>query len=325
MRISRRAALGGLAAAAVAGRAAADTWPSETISWVVPFTPGGVNDAFARPLAARVGEALGRAVIIDNRSGAGGTLGAAIAARAPADGHTMLIANTTHTYAPMIYPQAGFDLLRDFAPISAFARLQQALVVNPAVLDIADLQQFIDVARRKPGSIDIASSGVGTVPNLAIELLELRAGIELHHTPYRGSGPAIQDLLSGHVAAIFNPVANLLDHVRAGKLRVLAVAGRRREPALPDVPTMHEAGLADFRAVVWIGLFANKQTPEPILDRMHQLVQAALESDDIRRAWANQGAKVEPESRADFARFVDQEVARWQRIAKATEIDVDGS
>ena len=323
MQLKRRAALGGLMAAGVGRVAKANAWPSDAVTWIVPFAAGGVNDAFARPIAAQVGPALGQPVIVDNRSGAGGTLGAALAARAPADGYTMLVANTAHTYAPLIYPQAGFDLVRDFAPISAFARVQQALVINPAVLDVATLQQFIEVARQKPGSIDIGSSGVGTVNHLAISLLEDRADITLTHMPYRGSGPAIQDLLGGHIAAIFNPVANLIDHVRNGKLRVLGIAGRRREAMLPDVPTMHEAGLTDFRAVAWVGLFAGRRTPPEILERMHAAVQDALASDAIKQAWDDQGAKVELESRADFVRFVGQDVERWKRIAQAAEIDMD--
>ncbi len=303
--------------------AKADVWPSAPVTWIVPFSAGGVNDVFARPVAAQVGATLGQAVIVDNRSGAGGTLGAAIAAHAPADGYTMLVGNTAHTYASLIYPESGFDLMRDFAPISAFARVPQALVINPTVLGVLNLRQFIEVARKKPNSIDVGSAGIGTVNHLAIELLEDRAKIQLNHVPYRGSAPAIQDLLAGHVAAIFNPVANLIEYARSGKLRVLGIAGRRREPILPDVPTMQEAGLAAFHASAWVGLFARKQTPAEILDRSHAAVQTALGVETTRIAWAEQGAKVELESRADFARFVAQEVERWQRIAKAVSIEMD--
>lgn len=323
MRLGRRAALGGLATAGLAAPAASQAWPAKTVTWIVPFSAGGVNDVFARPIAAHVGQAVGQSVVVDNRSGAGGTLGAAVAARAAPDGYTCLIANTAHTYAPLIYPQAGFDLLRDFAPVSAFARVNQALVVNPAVLPVGTLREFIELARQKPDSIDIASAGLGTVPHLAIELLEARLNIRLNHTPYRGSGPALMDLLSGTVGAMFNPVANLMEYVRTGKLRVLAVAGRRREPMLPDVPTMDEAGLSDFRAIAWVGLFAPRATPAPVLDRLHGAVQAALEAENVKRVWADQGARVEHESRADFAAFVGREVERWARITKATAIEMD--
>jgi tripartite-type tricarboxylate transporter receptor subunit TctC len=323
MQLGRRAALGGLMATAPGSGARAQAWPSDAMTWIVPSAPGGVNDTFARPVAAHVAATLGQPVVIENKSGAGGTIGAAIAARAPGDGYTMLIANTAHTYAPLIYPQAGFELLRDFAPISAFARVQNALVVNPAVLDVATLQQFIELAKRKPGSIDVGSPGVGSVNHLAIELLEDRAGIQLNHMPYRGSGPAIQDLVGGQIAAIFNPVANLMGYLRSGKLRVLGIAGRRREAMLPDVPTLDEAGLKDFRAVAWTGLFAPKKTPDAVLDRMHGAVQAALVREVTRAVWADQGAKVEPESRAEFASFVGREVERWKVIARAAEIEVE--
>ena len=322
LKLSRFAWLA-LAAWLLPAAAAAHDFPNRAIKLIVPFPAGGPADTIARIYGERMQAILGQPVVVDNRSGAGGTLGAAIVARAPADGYTLLVGNTAHTYAPVVYPQAGFDLRRDFAPVSAFARVNQALVVNPAVLPVTNLRQFIELARKRPGSIDIASAGLGTVQHLAIELLEARVKIRLNHTPYRGSGPALIDLLSGTVGAIFNPVANLLGYVRAGKLRVLAVAGRRREPVLPDVPTMDEAGIPDFRAIAWIGLFAPRRTPTPILDRLHGAVQAALGADDVKRVWAEQGARVELESRADFAGFVGREVERWSRLAKATEIDMD--
>lgn len=321
--LGRRAALGGLGALSATSFAGADTWPTQPITWIVPFAAGGVNDGFARPVAAHVSATLDQSVVVDNRSGAGGTLGAAIVSRARADGYTMLIGNTAHTYASLIYPASGFDLRHDLEPISAFARVPQALVINPAVLDVTTLEQFIDVVGRQPNSINIGSSGIGTVNHLAIELLEDRANIQLNHIPYRGSAPAIQDLLSGQVAGIFNPVANLMSHVRSGTLRVLGIAARRRESILPDVPTMDEAGLTDFRAIAWTGLFARKGTPTSILDRIHAAVDAALLSDGIRQSWEEQGAKVEPESRADFSLFVDQEIVRWRRIARAVAIEMD--
>jgi tripartite-type tricarboxylate transporter receptor subunit TctC len=289
----------------------------------VPFPAGGPTDVFARPIAASASATLGQSIVIDNRAGAGGTIGAAQAAHAPADGYTMLVANTPHTYAPAIYPQAGFDLARDFTPISALARSPTALVVNSAKLDVASLAQFIEVAKRKPGSIEIGSPGLGTVPHLAIALLQSRAGIEVHHVPYRGGAPALQDLLAGQIVATFGSVSTLVPYVNAGKLRPLAIAGRRREPLLPNVPTFGEAGLKDFRAGSWFGLFAPKRTPTVILDRMHAAVQGALGSDELKRVWVEQAAKVELEGRADFSRFVEQEIVRWNRIAKAANIQLE--
>jgi tripartite-type tricarboxylate transporter receptor subunit TctC len=323
IRLGRRAAWGGMMATSVAGAARGAGWPDKTVTWILPFSAGGAADVFARPVAAQAGATLGQSIVNDNRTGAGGTLAAAIVARAPADGYTMLVGYTGHTYAPLIYPKAQFDLARDFAPICALGRVPQALVVNPEKIDAGTLQQFIELAKRKPGSINFASAGLGTVPHLALELLQTRAGIRVHHVPYRGSGPALQDLLGGQVEAMFGPVAAIMGQVKTGKLRVLGIAGRRREPQLPDVPTMDESGLKDFRAIAWYALFAPKKTPDAALDRMHAAVQQALATDEVKAIWLQQGAKVELESRAEFTRFVDQEIVRWGGIAKAANIQLE--
>jgi len=320
--VTRRWTLSGLLALG-SGPARAGEWPEKSITWIVPFPAGGPTDTFTRPLAAEAGKRLGQTIVIDNRSGAGGTVGAAVAAHAAADGYTMLVGYTGFTYAPLIYPKTGFDLVRDFAPISAIDRVQEVLVVNPQRLDVLTLRQFLDIARRKPASIDIASGGIGTVPHLAMEMLGRRAGVKLHHVPYRGGAPALQDLLAGQVAAMFGATGLLAGYVKAGKLRALGVAGRRREPLLPDVPTMQEAGLADFRAVSWDGLFAPRQTPAPILDRVHAAVQAALSTPAIKTLWAEQGGRVDIESRADFTHFVGEETERWGAIVKAADIHLE--
>lgn len=321
--LSRRALTLGGAFSLLVDPVQASTWPNDTVTWIVPAAPGGQADAFARPVAQFVTERLGQSVIVDNRGGAGGTIGATQARNAAADGYTFLVGNTALTYAPVVYPHAGLNVTRDFAPISALARVQSCLIVNPARLDARSVQDFVDRARAAPGTIDMASPGPGTVQHLAIEMLQDRAGIELNHVPYRGGAPALQDLLAGNVAAAFLSISTLLEYVKRGDLRVLGVAGRRREPLLPEVPTMDEAGIKDFRAVLWFGLFAPRQTPPAILDRLHDVVQAALGNERIRSLWQAQAGRVEPESRADFARFVDLEVGRWQRIARAADLQPD--
>ncbi|MGQ3270425.1 Bug family tripartite tricarboxylate transporter substrate binding protein [Hydrogenophaga sp.] len=323
--IARRSLLGGLMAAGAGPMvpARASDWPTRTVSWIVPFPAGGGSDMFSRPIAARVSEAIGESVVIDNRSGAGGTVGTAVAARAAPDGYTMLVGDTGLVYAPTIYPRAGFDFLRDFAPIAAFGRVPYALVINPARIDAANLEAFIEMAKKAPGSIDIGSAGLGTVTHLAIGLFEGRAGIKLTHVPYRGGAPMLQDLLAGQIGAAFVLVSAVAGAVRSGKLRALAVINRRRDVQLPDVPTAHEAGLADFRMTTWFGLFAPIRTPDVVLDRIHAAVQRALGSDEVKRLWAEQGAKVELESRADFANFIDREVERWTRIAKAANVQME--
>ncbi len=290
---------------------------------IVPYPAGGGSDTFARPVAAAMADRFKQSIVIDNRSGAGGTVGAAVAARAPADGYTLLLGDTGLTYAAEIYPKTGFDFGRDFVPVSAVARVPYVLVVNPAKLDVATLADFIASAKKAPGSIDMGSAGLGSVMHLAIGLFEERTGTKLNHVPYRGGAPMLQDLLAGQVAAAFVVAGVVAPHVKAGRLRALGVASRRREPLLPDVPTMDEAGLPDFRATIWFGLFAPRRTPDAILDRLHAATQAALEEEKIRAMWIEQGARVELESRADFARFVAVDSERWSRIAKAANIKME--
>ena len=319
--LSRRTALAGVIAGATAARAGA--WPEKSVSWIVPYPAGGGSDLFARPVAAGLAERLGQPMVIDNRSGAGGTIGTLAAARAPADGYTLLVGDTGLTYAPLVYPKAGFDFGRDFAAVSGLARVPYVLLVNPARLDVGDLAAFIAAARRKPGDIDIGSAGLGSVTHFAIGLFEARAEVKLTHVPYRGGAPMLQDLLAGQVAAAFVLANVAAPHVQSGKLRALAVAGRRREQLMPAVPTMEEAGLPDFRATIWFGLFAPAATPAPLLDRLHGEVQAVLREDKVRKLWAEQGARVESESRADFARFVATDAERWSRIARAANLQME--
>ena len=324
IRIARRSVLGGLLAAGAGTGARASQWPEQTVTWIVPFPAGGGSDLFARPIAAHATSQLGQSMVIDNKSGAGGTVGTAVAARAAADGYTVLVGDTGLTYAPTIYPNAGFDFDRDFAPISAFSRVPYVLVVNPARLNVATLKAFIDAAKKAPGSIDVGSAGIGTITHLAIGLFEGRAGLKLNHVPYRGGAPMLQDLLAGQIAAAFVLISAVAGYVASGKLRALALANRRRdEELLPGVPTAEEAGLPDFRITTWFGLFAPKRTPDAVLDRLHGAVQSALGTANVKSLWREQGARVELESRADFARFVARDTERWSRIAKAANIQME--
>jgi tripartite-type tricarboxylate transporter receptor subunit TctC len=321
--LSRRSTLAGLLALASATGARAADWPDHPITLIVPFPAGGGSDLFARPVAARMAAELGQTIVIDNRSGAGGTIGTAVAGRAAADGYTLLLGDTGLVYAPTIYPKPGFDFVRDFVPIAALARVPYVLAVNPARLDVTTLAAFIAEAKKHPGAIDVGSAGIGTLTHLAIGLFEERTGIRLNHVPYRGGSPMLQDLLAGQIAAAFVVAGALAPHVAEGKLRALAVANRRREPILANVPTMQEAGVKELRIAIWFGLFAPAATPESILDRLHGAAQGALRDPEIRRLWVEQGARVELESRAEFANFVARETERWSRIAKAANIRLE--
>jgi tripartite-type tricarboxylate transporter receptor subunit TctC len=323
MELSKRMLLASLSTAFVAPRVAAEQWPTHPVSWIVPYPAGGGSDTFARPVAAQLAERLGQPMLIDNRAGAAGTLGTAVAARAASDGYTLLVADTGLTYEPVIYSDAGYDFARDFAAISAIARAPYLLVVNPRRLDVATLAAFIASARQRPDAINIGSAGQGSVSHLAIDLLQSQAGIKLTHVPYRGGTPMLQDLVAGHIDAGFVLAGAVASHVQSGPLRALVVANRRREPLLPAVPAAQEAGLPNLRATVWFGLFAPRPTETAILDRLRNAVQAALATPDLQRRWAELGARVEPESRADFARFVVRDTERWTRIARAANIRIE--
>ncbi|HQS16437.1 tripartite tricarboxylate transporter substrate-binding protein [Reyranella sp.] len=322
--LSRRAALGGLLVAGAAGIANAQQWrPPRSMNWIVPFPPGGSNDTFARPVAASVGQRFEKPVVVENRSGAGGTLGGMIVARARPDGCTLLVANSAQSFATVVYPDSGFDLLREFAPVSNIAKVPVGLVVNPAKLDVKDLAAFLAAARKAPDTINIGSSGLGTMPHLAIELLQRRTGIRLTHVPYRGGGPALQDLLSGQLDATFQPLSTIASYVQSGKLRALAVATAKRESVLPEVPTFAEAGVKDFEVSTWYGLFAPVKTQAAALDALHAAVQAALAEPEIKRIWAEQGARIDLESRQAFGDFVKAEVERWSAIARTTGLPME--
>lgn len=323
MTLSRRTALAGALASSLTGPARAADFPSRPMNWIVPFPPGGSNDIFARPIAAFVGQRLGEPVVVDNRGGAGGTIGGMTAARSKPDGCTLLVVNPSLTFASIVYAESGFDLMRDFAPVSGMAQVPVALVVNPEKVDVKDLSGFLALARKQPGVINIGSSGLGTIPHLAIVLLQQRTGIQLTHVPYRGGGPALQDMMAGQIDATFAPLSTVASYVQSGKLRALAVAAQKREAVLPDVPTFGQAGVADFNVSTWYGLFAPKATPAPILDTLHGAVQAALADPGIRHIWAEQGAEPDRQSRQAFTDFVVHEVERWGKIARTVGLPME--
>jgi tripartite-type tricarboxylate transporter receptor subunit TctC len=323
MRVTRRTALFGLLAAAAPGTVRAADFPDRPMNWIVPFPPGGSNDIFARPIAAFVGQRLGQPVVVDNRGGAGGTIGGMIAARAKPDGCTLLVVNPSLTFAATVYPDSGFDLMRDFVAVSGMAQVPVALVINPQKVAVRDLAGFLAAARKSPGEINIGSSGMGTIPHMAIELLQQRTGIKVMHVPYRGGGPALQDMMSGQIDATFTPVSTVASYVQSGRLRALAVAAPHREPALAQVPTFTEAGLPDFNVSTWYGLFAPKATPDGPLDTLHAAVQAALADPTVRHIWQEQGAEPDRQSRQAFAQFVIHEVERWSRIARTVKIPME--
>ena len=305
------------------GPAQAQSWPEKQVTFVVPFAAGGGTDAFARPLAAQLDTQLGKRVLIENRAGAGGTVGASAAAKAAPDGYTFLVGAAHHTIAPSLYPKLDYDIEKDFIPVALIARPPQVVVVNPDKIESKTLKDFIAYVQANPGKVNYGSAGAGTTHHLTGELFKIVTKTNLQHVPYRGAGPAMQDLIAGHVPVVFDGLGTSAGPVRAGQLRALAVAAPKRVAALPDVPTTAEAGLPGFEVSTWYGLFAPKGTPQPIIDRMIKEVRAALQIASIKEAWERNGSDVPDVTGPAFGKMVSSEVERWRKVVNEANVKLD--
>ena len=264
--ISRRHALIAASAACalpLAARAQA-AWPAKPVTLIVPFPAGGGTDAFARPLATQFSKLTGKALVIDNRGGAGGTLGASVAAKAPADGYTLFMGGAHHVVAPSMYPKLDYDIEKDFVPLIQLASVPQVLVVNSKRANTGSYKEFIELIRKNPGKLDYASAGAGSVHHLAGELFKQQTKTSITHIPYRGAGPALQDLISGTVDMAFDGLGSSAGHIKGGRIKALMVAGNKRNPAIPDVPSAAEVGLPAYDVHTWYGLWAPKGTPPEV-------------------------------------------------------------
>jgi len=296
-------------------------WPQKPIMFVVPFAPGGGTDAFARPLAAQLDTQLGQRVLIENKAGAGGTLGASYAAKQPADGYSFLIGAAHHTIAPSIYPKLDYDLENDFIPVIMLARPPHVVSVHPGRIAAKTLTEFIAYTRSNP--VDYASAGAGTTHHLAGEFFMIQAKTKLNHVPYRGAGPAMQDLLAGHVPVMFDGLGSSAPQIAGGTLRGLAIAAPKRVPALPDVPTSAEAGLPGYEVSTWYGIFARKGTPPEAIERMTREVKVAMQLPAIKAAWEKNGSDVPDVSGAEFAKLVSAEVVRWRKVVTEGGVKIE--
>ncbi|TWS95967.1 tripartite tricarboxylate transporter substrate binding protein [Reyranella sp. CPCC 100927] len=325
--MKRRGLLGG--AAAVAGAMAmppvvrAQAWPDKPITWINPFPAGGGTDVFARPLAAKLTEALGQQVLIDNKGGAGGTVGATQAAKARPDGYTFFVGAIHHTIAPSVYKKLEYDLEKDFVPITMVALVPQVVSIHPQRVPVNTLKEFLDYAKANPGKINYASPGAGTAHHLAGELFQIQTKIKLTHVPFRGAGPAMQDLLAGQVDMMFDGMGTSAQPIRTGRLKGLAVATRERVQAFPDIPTALELGIPGWEVSSWYGLWAIKGTPEPIIDRTHAELVKALQHPDLQKIWAEQSAQAGGESRADFAKRIRSETEKWAKVSQEAGVKLD--
>ena len=315
--------LAALALAAFAIPAAAQSYPARPVKIVVPFAAGGAVDLLTRVLADKLGPQLGTTLVVEPVVGAGGNIGSAAVAKAAPDGYTLLMATTgTHTINPGLYKDLPFDAVKDFAPITIIASVPNLLVVNPSV-PAKSVKDLVALAKSEPGKLNFASFGHGTSNHLSGELFKSVAGIEAVHVPYKNAPQAVMDVVGGQVSFAFVNAPLALPQVRAGKLRALAVTGAKRSPAVPDLPTMREAGLSDFVVESWYGLMAPAGTPEPVLRKIRDATLAVLARADVQQAFANQGADVETSTPEDFARTIASEKARWAEVIRKSGAKID--
>ncbi|MBA3504909.1 MAG: tripartite tricarboxylate transporter substrate binding protein [Betaproteobacteria bacterium] len=319
--IATAVALAALSATPFAGAQA--TYPTKPIRIVVPFPAGGTTDILARAVAQRLSETLGQPAVVDNRPGAGGNIGAELVAKAPADGHTLLMGTVgTHAINASLYSKMPYDHVRDFAPIILVAGVPNVLVVHPSV-PVGSVKELIAYAKANPGKLNFASSGSGTSIHLAGELFKTMAGVQMAHVPYKGSAPAVTDLLGGQVQLMFDNLPSALPHIKAGKLKALAVTSATRAAALPDVPTIAESGLAGFDATSWFGLLAPAGTPQPIIARLNNEVAKWLASAEAKEKMAGLGANTAGHSTDEFVRHIAAETSKWAKVVKESGAKVD--
>ncbi|MDO5290421.1 MAG: tripartite tricarboxylate transporter substrate binding protein [Pseudomonadota bacterium] len=325
--VRRRHALAGAAllglACTLPGAALAQAWPAKPITIVVPFSAGGTTDILARILGKGLEGELGQPVVIDNKAGAGGNIGAQAAARAAPDGYTLLMGTVgTHAINQALYRSLPYSPLGDFAPISRVAMVPNLLVAHPT-RPYKTVKELIDYAKANPGKVNFASSGNGTSIHLSAELFKTMAQVNMTHVPYKGSAPAVADLLAGQVDIMFDNLPSVMQHVKAGKLRPIAVTSDKRPAELPEVPTIAEAGVPGYNATSWFGLFTHRKTPPEVVQRLSAAVTKLLAQPDIARQMAEQGAAAHPETPAQFESFIQAEVRKWGEVVKASGAKVD--
>jgi tripartite-type tricarboxylate transporter receptor subunit TctC len=311
-----------LAALAAQAHAQAGDYPNRPIKVIVPFSPGGAVDGPMRAIAQELGKRLKQQVVIDNRPGAGATIGSEAVAKSPADGYTLLLASQTNAIAASLYPKLSFNPIDDFVAISLLGREPGVLMVHPS-MPAKSVAELIALAKSRPGELNYASSGNGSGQHLFAAMFASMAGIKLTHVPYKGSGQATTDLLAGTVPMAIPGTAGMVSHIKAGKLRPLATTGVTRSPQLPEVPTLAESGLAGYSAYVWMGLLAPKGTPAAIVDRLNRELKASLAAPEVKNFMAEAGIEIVGSSPAEFDTYFREERDRWARVVKETGAKVD--
>ena len=308
-----------MALAPLSGVLAQDAYPAKPVKIIVAYPAGGANDIVARTIGQELAQDLGQAVVIENRSGAAGTIGADAAAKSPPDGYTLFMAAGAHTLAPSLHAKLPYDIVRDFAPVSLAALGTYLLVVHPSV-PAKSVQELIELAKAKPGALNFASSGAGAPPHLAGVMFQKLAGVTLNHVPYRGDTPAITDLMAGHVQLAFLSIQPLIPQVKAGTLRALAITSGKRSAAVPDLPTVAESGLPGYDIGTWWGLLAPAKTPRPIVDRLAAAMRKATAVPSVKERFAAGGNAAQSNSPEEFAAMIKSEVGRYRELASAAGV-----
>jgi tripartite-type tricarboxylate transporter receptor subunit TctC len=311
-----------IALASVLPFAAQADYPDKPLRLVVPFPPGGSTEPLARVLSQRLGETFGQQVIVDNRPGAGSTIGAEIVARSPADGYTLLLSSISNAISAALYPKLNFDIVRDFAPITLLATTPGVLVVHPA-LPVKTVKEFIALAKAKPEQLAYSSAGNGTPPHLSAELFAGMTGIKLIHVPYKGGGPSIIALLSGEAQLSIASLPSAIGHMRSGKLRALGVTTPQRTPSLPALPTIAESGVPGYAAETWLGLAVAARTPKDITARLHAATAKAMMLPEVRERLDALGYILRIGSAEEYSNFVQSEVDKWRKVVKTANVHVD--
>ena len=315
--LSRLLQTGVVLLALTAGAAAAD-YPDKPIRLIIPFPPGGSNDVVGRLVAHHLSDVLGQQVFVDNRGGAGGTIGSELASKADPDGYTLLVVSLAHAVNPWLY-KLPYDHTKAFTPVAIFGSGTNVLVVNPE-LPVHSVKELIALAKAHPGELNYASAGVGSFQHLGGELFKLMAGVNIVHVPFRGGGPAMVDVLGGHTKIMFSSLIQTTPHIKTGQLRALGTGGAKRNPVLPDVPTIAEAGVPGYEANNWWGMLAPAGTPPAIVEKLNAAVSKALDAPELQKEFAAQGANVVKMTPAEFGKYIKSETEKWGRVVKEGHI-----
>ncbi len=296
------------------GLASAQDYPTRPVRLIIPFPPGGSNDVVGRLIAIKLGDRLGKQVVVDNRSGAGGVIGTEVVAKSPPDGYTLLIVSIAHAVNPWLY-KLNYDPIKDFAPVGLLAKGSNVLVVHPS-LPVRSVADLIALAKKQPGDLQYASAGIGSFQHLGGELFKLMSGVDMLHVPFKGGGPAMIDVVGGHTKVMFSSMVQTVPHIHSGKLRALGTGGLQRSPVLPDVPTIAEAGVPAYEAVNWWGMVAPVGTPKAIIDKLNTELEAVQNAPEVQKQFALEGGETVAMKPAVFGAYMVSEMNKWEKVVK---------